>query len=398
MPPVPAKASGWMSPQAAPQRYRNYLKREQVNAAARVGAKPLKHYAVSLNGFATTLTPDQVRTLQSAPGVLSVTKDRPRRLTDSKNPVDFLKLTGSNGVWAALGGKKSAGRGVVVGILDSGYWPESKSFAGETLGTAGPTASDPFRPYRSGKNKIVMHKADGQRFTGICDAGDSFTGKECNTKVIGARSFSSTYESQTPAGQRTDFLSPRDGDGHGTHVASTAAGKAGVAASVAGHSFGKISGVAPAAKLAIYKIAFTSATDEEPAIYTGDALAAIDAAVSDGVDVINYSVSGSDAVDDPVDLAFLSAASAGIFVATSAGNAGPGSIHCEPRNTLGNDGRRQHGCPVRRNGGPRQRQEVRRNQHLDPWQPRLGPACHGPICEARLGGGRRCGPSAHRTL
>ncbi len=307
------------------QRYRNYLKREQVNAAAQVGAKPLKHYAVSLNGFATTLTPDQVRTLQSAPGVLSVTKDRPRRLTDSKNPVDFLKLTGSNGVWAALGGEKSAGRGVVVGILDSGYWPESKSFAGETLGTAGPTPSDPFRPYWSGKNKIVMHKADGQRFTGICDAGDSFTGNECNTKVVGARSFSSTYESQTPPGQRTDFLSPRDGDGHGTHVASTAAGKTDVAASVAGHSFGKVSGVAPAAKLAIYKIAFTSATDEEPAIYTGDALAAIDAAVSDGVDVINYSVSGSDAVDDPVDLAFLSAASAGIFVATSAGNAGPGA-------------------------------------------------------------------------
>jgi subtilisin family serine protease len=306
------------------QRYRDYLKREQANAAARVGAKPLKHYAVSLNGFATTLTPDQAHTLQSVPGVLSVTEDRPRKLTDSKNPVDFLKLPGSGGVWAALGGKTSAGRGVVVGTLDSGYWPESKSFAGEALGTARPTPSDRFRPYRSGKNKIVMHKADGHMFTGTCQAGDSFAGDECNTKVIGARYFSSTYESQTPPGQRTDFLSPRDGDGHGTHVASTAAGTAGVAASVGGHSFGKISGIAPAAKLAIYKIAFTSAIDEQPAIYTGDALAAIDAAVSDGVDVINYSVSGSDTVDDPVDLAFLSAASAGIFVATSAGNAGPG--------------------------------------------------------------------------
>jgi subtilisin family serine protease len=305
------------------QRYRDYLKSQHANAAARVGAKPLKHYAVSLNGFATTLTPDQARTLEGAPGVLSVTKDRPRRLTDNKKPVDFLKLTGSHGAWAAHGGKTSAGRGVVVGIVDSGYWPESKSFAGEALGTARPMSSDPFRPYRSGKNKIVMHKADGGSFTGICEAGDSFTGNECNTKVIGARSFSSTYESQTPPGQRTDFLSPRDGDGHGTHVASTAAGNAGIAASVGGHSFGKISGVAPAAKLAIYKVAFTSATDEEPAIYTGDALAAIDAAVTDGVDVINYSVSGSDTVDDPVDMAFLSAASAGIFVATSAGNGGP---------------------------------------------------------------------------
>jgi subtilisin family serine protease len=305
------------------KRYRAYLERQQMNTAARVGAKPLKHYAISLNGFATTLTPDQARTLQGAPGVLSVTEDRPRKLVDNKNPVEFLKLSGSAGVWAALGGKQSAGRGVVVGIIDSGYWPESESFAGETLGTARPTPSDPFRPYRSGKKKIIMQKADGQRFTGTCEAGESFTGNECNTKVIGARSFSKTYKSQTPPAQRTDFLSPRDGHGHGTHVASTAAGNAGVAASIGGHSFGKISGIAPAAKLAIYKVAFSSVTDPAPAIYTGDALAAIDAAISDGVDVINYSISSSDAVDDPIDRAFLSAASAGIFVATAAGNAGP---------------------------------------------------------------------------
>ena len=307
------------------KRYRAYLERQQANAAARVGAKPLKHYAVSLNGFATTLSPDQARTLEHAPGVLSVTKDRPRKLTGNKNPVDFLKLSGSNGVWAAQGGKKNAGRGVVVGIVDSGYWPESKSFAGEPLGTSQPTTADPFRPYRSGNKKITMKKADGQKFTGTCQAGDSFTGDECNTKVIGARSFSATYESQTPLAQRSDYLSPRDGDGHGTHVASTAAGNAGVSASIAGHSFGKISGVAPAAKLAIYKVAFTSKIDQEPAIYIGDALAAVDAAISDGVDVINYSVSSSDALDDPVDRAFLSAASAGIFVATAAGNEGPGA-------------------------------------------------------------------------
>ena len=304
------------------KRYRAYLERQQAKAAEQVGAKPLKHYAVSLNGFATTLTPDQARTLQGAPGVLSVTKDRPRRLVDNKKPVDFLRLSGSDGVWAALGGKSSAGRGVVVGVLDSGYWPESKSFAGEALSRSRPTPSDPFRPYRSG-NKIVMQKADGHTFRGICQAGDSFTGDECNTKVIGARYFSKTYQAQTPPSQRTDFLSPRDGHGHGTHVASTAAGKSGVSASIGGRSFGKISGVAPGAKLAIYKIGFTSATDPEPAIYTGDALAAIDAAISDGVDVINYSISSSDQLDDPVDLAFLSAASAGIFVSAAAGNQGP---------------------------------------------------------------------------
>jgi subtilisin family serine protease len=304
------------------KRYEAYLKKQQNDAAARVGAKPLKRYAVSLNGFSTALTPDQARTLQGSTGVLSVSEDRPRELVSNKNPIDFLKLSGSNGVWAGLGGKQNAGRGVVVGIVDSGYWPESKSFAGDALGKDRPTASDPFRPYRSGK-KITMNKADGGTFAGTCQTGDSFTADECNTKVIGARYFSKTYESQTPPSQRTDFLSPRDGNGHGTHVASTAAGNAGVSASIKGHSFGKISGVAPAAKLAIYKVGFTSTTDPEPAIYISDALAAIDAAITDGVDVINYSISSSDAIDDPVDLAFLSAASAGIFVATAAGNAGP---------------------------------------------------------------------------
>ena len=235
-----------------------------------------------------------------------------------------MKLSGSNGVWAGLGGNNHAARGVVVGVVDSGYWPESKSFAGEPLGTARPPASDPYRPYRKGKKKIIMNRADGGLFTGICEAGH---GTECNSKVISARSFSKTYESRTPPAQRTDCLSPRDGDGHGTHVASTAAGNAEVTASMAGHSFGKIPGVAPAARLAIYKVAFTSTTDPEPAIYTGDALAAIDAAVSDGADVINYSVSSSDAVDDPVGLAFLSAASVETL-ATAAGNAGPDHPCC----------------------------------------------------------------------
>jgi hypothetical protein len=73
-----------------------------------------------------------------------------------------------------------------------------------------------------------------------------------------------------------------------------------------GHSFGKISGVAPAAKLAIYKVAFTSKTEPEAVVYTGDALAAIDAAITDGVDVINYSVSSSDTLNDPVDSAYMS--------------------------------------------------------------------------------------------
>ena len=190
-----------------------------------------------------------------------------------------------------------------------------------------------------------MKKADGGTFTGTCQAGDSFTGEECNTKVIGARYFSSTYKSQNPASQRTDFLSPRDGYGHGTHVASTAAGNAGVSASVAGHSFGKISGIAPAAKLAVYKVAFTSKTDEDAVVYTGDALAAIDAAITDGVDVINYSVSSSDYPRRSGRPGLPVRGVGWHLCGDCRRKCGAGRVHLEPRRPLGHHRRCEHGFP-----------------------------------------------------
>ena len=309
------------------KRYRAYLERHQDRAAARVGAKADKHYAVALNGFTADLTSAQARTLQRSPGVLSVVKDMPRRLLDDRNPVDFLRLSGADGVWQSLGGKSKAGAGVVVGVLDTGYWPENPSFAGAPLGTATPTVADPYRPYQV-DTQTVMVKSDGNHFSGACQAGENpaadFDGTACNTKVISARYFNDTYKQAVPVAQRDDFGSPRDRDGHGSHTASTAAGNPDVPTSINGRSFGKISGVAPAAKLAIYKICWTSVPNPEGACYTGDSLDAIDQAVTDGVDVINYSVSSSDQLNDPVDLAFLSAATAGIFVSASAGNSGPG--------------------------------------------------------------------------
>ena len=303
------------------KRYRAYLERQQDLAAARVGAEADKHYAISLNGFGTTLTADQARTLRRAPGVLSVVKDTPRTLTDKKNPIDFLKLSGRSGVWSALGGKSKAGKGVVVGVIDSGIWPESKSFAGSRLSRTPSTAVG--KPYLNGST-ITMKKSDGGTFKGACQRGDDFGPADCSTKIVSARYFAATYKAATPVAERTDYLSPRDGDGHGTHVGSTAAGNADVPAKVNGRSYGKISGVAPAAKIASYKVCFTSVTYPDSTCYTGDSLNAIDQAIVDGVDVINYSISSSDDLDDPVDMAFLSAASAGIFVATSAGNSGPG--------------------------------------------------------------------------
>ncbi|HWJ52678.1 MAG TPA: S8 family serine peptidase, partial [Propionibacteriaceae bacterium] len=300
------------------KRYRAYLERQQDRAAGRVGAKADKRYAVALNGCTARLTSAQARTLQRSPGVLSVVKDTPRRLLDDKNPVDFLQLSGPNGAWQSLGGKSKAGAGVVVGVLDTGYWPESASFDGSALGTTPATTADPYRPYKlvvGSTTQIRMTKSDGGIFTGECEVGENsaadFDGTECNTKVISARYFNTTYKDVVEAADRNDFMSPRDRDGHGSHTASTAAGNADKPVTIRGRSFGKISGVAPAAKVAVYNVCWTSISDPEGACYNGDSLDAVEQAVLDGVDVINYSVSSSDSLDDPVDQAFRAAAAAG---------------------------------------------------------------------------------------
>ncbi|MCW2803949.1 MAG: putative family peptidase [Propionibacteriaceae bacterium] len=310
---------------AEAKKYKQYLTGEQDKIAARVGARPGKRYSVSLNGFTTTLTPAQARKLERTAGVVSVVKDTVRRATDDKNSVDFLKLPGKNGVWSELGGKAEAGRGVVVGVIDSGIWPEGKSFQGSGLGDAPPTRRDPFRPYRVG-TKIIMNKSDGSTFTGECQTGEEFVASDCNTKIIGARYFGEGYRSMVELAPE-EYVSPRDGGGHGSHTASTAAGNSNVAASIDGIEYGEISGVAPAAKIAVYKALWEASDPARSGGLTSDLVAAIEAAVADGVDVINYSIGGAQESSpmDPVGLAFMSAASAGIFVAASAGNRGPGA-------------------------------------------------------------------------
>src|SRR3954451_22093089 len=116
-----------------------------------------------------------------------------------------------------------------------------------------------------------------------------------------------------------EVLSARDMQGHGTHTASTAAGLPVKHAMVLGRDLGPISGVAPDARIAVYKALWGgSGTD-------ADIIAAIDAAVADGVDVINYSIGtgmGDYQANSPIGNAFLNAYLAGVFVAASAGNDG----------------------------------------------------------------------------
>ena len=308
------------------KRYRAYLQDQQDEAAARVGVKPKERYEVGLNAFTSRMTGQQAARLARTSGVVSVVKNSLRKVPDDRKSADYLGLSGPGGVWSRLGGTKNAGRGVVVGVIDSGIWPESKSFAGDPLrkgtGSIKHHEKDSFEPRRVG-DSIVMRKSDGGAFRGACETGESFTAADCNTKLVSARYFGDAWLAKVPAADRDDYVSPRGRDGHGSHTASIAAGNHGVRAVVDGTDFGKISGVAPAAKIASYKVLWQAKNATQSGAYDSDILAAIEAAICDGVDVINYSITAADDPTSPVSMAFLAAASAGIFVAASAGNSGP---------------------------------------------------------------------------
>ncbi|MEZ0491909.1 S8 family peptidase [Kineococcus sp. TBRC 1896] len=332
--------------QSTTRRYRDLLLSAQAEVADVVGAVPQQRYTVALNGFSAHLTGAQAKELAGTTGVVSVAPDVTRHLTGTSTGVerrtrplgatttlatnaparttaDYLGLTGQGGVWDRLGGVAQAGRGVVVADLDTGLWPEHPSVAGSDLPTRAP-ADDPHGAYRSG-SAIRVDKADGGTYTGVCETGQGWTADDCSTKVVGARSFNDGFLDAHDLSAQ-EFDSARDSDGHGTHTATTAVGDNGVPATVQGDSYGKVTGIAPAAALAVYKVCWTS-DEGDNGCQTSDLVAAIDQAVADNVDVINYSIGSDPSPDpaDPVETAFLVAASAGIFVSASAGNSGPGA-------------------------------------------------------------------------
>ena len=252
----------------------------------------------------------------------------------SPNSTEFLGLGsddhGTGGVWDELGGVDNAGEGVVIGILDSGITPENPSFAGAPLKTGKPKAPGTKftgkEPYTDGKT-IYYDKSDGGQFHADMVDGDGWSTSDYSTKLIGAQYFLDGAKANgADVKAEGDFLSPRDNKGHGTHVASTAAGDFHVPVTIDGHDYGTISGVAPAAKIAVYKPCHYDDTGKGDCA-TSDHVAAIDKAVADGVDVINTSLGGAPpaSVHNPIDEAYRNAAEAGVFVALAAGNEGPGA-------------------------------------------------------------------------
>ena len=288
--------------------YKAYLTAQQDKAMASVGAsKKLYNYGYVYNGFAAELTAAQAEKLAQMPGVIAVQKDEIRRMDTASTPA-FLGLTGPAGVWAT----KAKGEGVVIGIVDSGIWPEHPSFSDRTDANGNGTKD----------GKLGYQQLPG--WNGKCTPGEAFNASYCNQKLIGAQFFNAGFGGNEgiKAAFPYEFNSPRDADGHGSHTASTSGGNANVAATGPAAVFGSINGIAPRARIAAYKVCWGNGG--EGGCAGVDSVAAIDQAVADGVDVINFSISGTSTnFRDPVEIAFLFAADAGVFVAASAGNSGP---------------------------------------------------------------------------
>ncbi len=267
----------------------------RVLSGAGVDAGAVVHdYTVALNGFAVELDDTQLARVQSADGVMMVVPEVFKFLQTDSSP-DFLGLTGETGAH----GQQVNGEGVVVGIIDSGIWPEHPSFADDGSYNQPPVEpSDDHGDTCSFGN--TDHNPDDAPFT-------------CNNKLIGARHHTAAYKAIVGLDE-DEFDSARDDQGHGTHTASTAAGNADVEATVLGRNMGQITGVAPRAHIMAYKACGTLGCAGS------DLAAAIDQAVVDGVDVINYSIGSSTPALGPDDLAFLFATDAGVRVAASAGD------------------------------------------------------------------------------
>jgi hypothetical protein len=244
--------------------------------------------------------------------VVNVSKDVLQQPSTSTSPT-FLGLDQpGTGLWAKAGGVDKAGENVIVGVVDTGIWPEHPSFSDQK--------DLVFRTGESGKRNLAYGPPPSS-WTGSCQSGEQFSQDMCTNKLIGARYYLSGFGHFGIF--QNDYKSARDHDSHGSHTASTAAGNYGVQATGAAASFGKISGMAPRARIAAYKVCWNG---DEGGCASSDSVAAIDQAVADGVDVINFSISGSrTSFLDPVEVAFMFAARAGVFVAASAGNEGPGA-------------------------------------------------------------------------
>ncbi|KZV27940.1 xylem serine protein 1-like [Dorcoceras hygrometricum] len=237
-------------------------------------------YGRSFNGFVARLLPHEAELLSGKEGIVSVFPSKKRKLLTTRS-WDFI------GMPVNVRRNLQSESNIIIGLLDTGVWPDSPSFNDEGFGP--PPA----------------------KWNGKCVKGVNFTG--CNNKLIGAQPFD--LANSVPQNETT----PLDTDGHGTHTASTAAGISVKHASLYGIAKGTARGGAPSARIASYKVCWGSGCEDM------DILAAYDAAIADGVDVVSVSLGGItlNYLEDSVAIGSFHAMEKGILTVCAGGNSGP---------------------------------------------------------------------------
>ncbi|KAI3794856.1 hypothetical protein L1987_37496 [Smallanthus sonchifolius] len=259
-------------------------------------------YKHSFSGFSAKMNSTQAATLAEMEGVISVFKSRILRLHTTRS-WDFMGLNLNPTAEQSNRLQLNHGDNTIVGLFDTGIWPESKSFHEEPN----------------------MHPIP-RTWKGKCVKGQDFNPKTaCNLKLVGARYYLKGYEQEhgtLNTSETPEYRSPRDAIGHGTHTASIAVGSTVKAASFFGFGQGTARGGAPRARLAVYKVCWEDGKCSE-----ADILAAFDEAISDGVDVISASFGSSPPLvpfyNSSTDIGSFHAMQKGISVIFSAGNNGP---------------------------------------------------------------------------
>ncbi|XP_058085152.1 subtilisin-like protease SBT1.3 [Magnolia sinica] len=267
----------------------------EIEDDAKEGAaqRIIYNYDTAFHGFAAQLSQEEAKRLESSHGVLAMYPETVYKLHTTRSP-EFLGLEpeDSSSIWSAA----LSDHDVIVGVLDTGIWPESPSF-----------------------NDRGMAPVPA-RWKGTCETGRGFTRANCNRKIIGARMFYHGYEAAMGIiNEKDEFKSPRDQDGHGTHTAATAVGSPVQDANLLGYARGTARGMAPGARVAAYKVCWVGGC------FSSDILSAVDQAVADGVDVLSISLGGGVAsyYRDSLSIAAFGAMEMGVFVSCSAGNGGP---------------------------------------------------------------------------
>jgi subtilisin family serine protease len=315
---------------ASIQAYAARLDVEQQRVLSKAGsdAHKIYSYKYGLNGFAARMRVTEAEKLADMDEVLNVWEDEIRPLA-TRYSASFL------GLFDSANGLRSKhaldGDGIIIGVIDSGIAPDHPALQDTRESDRPSTCRSSWAETtllgkwlcrRYDKRPDVLDFEAVEDWNGECESGERFDASNCNNKLIGARWFVDGAESSGPI-DKNEIRSPRDADGHGTHTATTAAGNS-TSASIFGTLIGDVEGMAPRARIAVYKACWLRPFQTRASCNTSDLARAIDAAVADGVDVINYSIGNSmREITAPDDIALMAATKAGVVAVVAAGNEGP---------------------------------------------------------------------------